>query len=138
MVCTVKNEKKLTVPLDVVVTSLSAVKVSDALPLVVPSQHISWPYQTVVVPRQLEVEVYACGACRDYVLAEQDVRARYSVNRPPNLNGLCPRAAGEDVVSSDPADICEGQLRVHELDVARSVRGLAVNDLVAEAADPLC
>ena len=58
----------LTVPLDVIMSRFSTVKVSDALPFVVPAQHISWSYQTVVAPWQLEVEVHPWSACRDNVL----------------------------------------------------------------------
>jgi|EP01043_Picozoa_sp_COSAG02_P045245 hypothetical protein len=127
---------KLTVPLNVVVPQLSAVKVNDALSLMVPAQHISWSYQTVIIPWQLEVEVNARGACRDYVLTQQSVCPGHRINRSPNLDGLCPCSAGKDVVSSDPSDICERQRCIYELDVARSVWGLAVYDVVAKASCP--
>ena len=115
---------------------LTVVKVGDTLAFVVPAQHISWSYQTVVALRQLEVEVHPRGACRDHILTQQDVRASCSINRPPNLDSLCSRAAGVDVVRSDPPDICEGQRCIYKLNVARSIWGLAVDDIVAEAAVP--
>lgn len=97
--------KSLTVPLDVVVPKLSAIEVGDALSLVVPAQNISRSYKTVIIPWQLEVEVNTRCTCRDYVFTEQSVRPSHRVNRSPDLDCLCPRAAGIDVVSSDPSDI---------------------------------